>query len=170
MDNRFQIEFVRHAKYRMDENLRMIGICLNQLTEDEIWVKPSGSTNSVGNLLLHLCGNITQYGIASLDHRPDHRNREKEFSSHGEADKAKLLARLTQVVKEAQTVLEKSSEENLLSQREVQGYTFSGIGNVMHLVEHFSYHTGQIALWTKLVKNKDLGFYAGVDLNIKNKE
>lgn len=170
MDNQFHKEFVKHALYRMDENLRMIGICMNQLTEEEIWMKPNNSTNSIGNLLLHLCGNITQYAISSLDHRPDHRKRDEEFSSSREGDKAQLLARLGQVVKEAQKVLEQSDVKNLISTRQVQAYTFSGIGNVMHVVEHFSYHTGQIALSTKLLKNKDLGFYDGVDLNKKNKD
>lgn len=170
MDHQFHKEFVKHALYRMDENLRMIGICLNQLTEEEIWIKPNGSTNSVGNLLLHLCGNITQYAISSLDHRPDLRRRDEEFSSRHEGDKAQLLARLGQVVKEAQTILKYSTEKNLVALREVQGYSFSGIGNVLHVVEHFSYHTGQIALYTKLLQNKDLGFYDGVDLNIKNKD
>jgi uncharacterized damage-inducible protein DinB len=170
MDNQFHKEFVKHALYRMDENLRMIGICMNQLTEEEIWMKPNDSTNSIGNLLLHLCGNITQYAISSLDHRPDHRKRDKEFSSRHEGDKAQLLARLEQVVKEAQKVLKQSDEKNLINTRQVQAYTFSGIGNVMHVIEHFSYHTGQIALWTKLLQNKDLGFYDGVDLNNKNKD
>ena len=170
MDHQFHKEFVKHALYRMDENLRMIGICLNRLTEEQIWMKPNGSTNSVGNLLLHLCGNITQYAISSLDHRPDHRRREEEFSSRHKGDKAQLLAGLEEVVKEAQTVLKRSSEENLLAIRQVQGYSFSGIGNVLHVVEHFSYHTGQIALYTKLLQNNDLGFYDGVDLNNKNKD
>ena len=50
----------------------------------------------------------------------------------------------------------------------VQGFNFSGVGNIIHVTEHLSYHTGQIALWTKILKNKDLAFYGGVNLNAKN--
>jgi len=50
----------------------------------------------------------------------------------------------------------------------VQGYYHSGIGIIIHVTEHYSYHTGQIIFWVKLLKNKDLGFYAGIDLNVKN--
>ena len=50
----------------------------------------------------------------------------------------------------------------------VQGFQLSGIGIVVHVVEHYSYHTGQISFWTKQLKNKDLRFYAGLDLNVQN--
>ena len=60
------------------------------------------------------------------------------------------------------------SEEELMRKRMVQGFEYSGIGIIIHVTEHFSYHTGQIAFWTKQLKNKDLGFYADRDLEIKN--
>lgn len=64
-------------------------------------------------------------------------------------------------------MIQNISDEELLRVRAVQAYEFSGAGNIIHVVEHYSYHTGQIAFWTKLLKNKDLGFFAGVDLNQK---
>ena len=60
------------------------------------------------------------------------------------------------------------TEDQMLPERSVQGYSFSAIGIIMHVVEHYSYHTGQIAFWVKLLKDKDLGFYADMDLNVKN--
>jgi len=54
--------------------------------------------------------------------------------------------------------------------RSVQGFSFSGVGVIIHAVEHYSYHTGQIAFWVKQLKEKDLGFYNGTDLNIKNND
>ena len=56
----------------------------------------------------------------------------------------------------------------LLRSRTVQGFQLSGIGIVVHVTEHYSYHTGQIAFWTKQLKNKDLGFWEGKDLNAHN--
>jgi uncharacterized damage-inducible protein DinB len=65
-------------------------------------------------------------------------------------------------------VIKEASTEELLRVRSVQGYDYSGIGIIIHVTEHYSYHTGQIAFWTKLLQNKDLGFYANINLNAKN--
>ncbi|WP_435625613.1 DinB family protein [Flagellimonas sp.] len=166
----FKMEFVNQANYRMDESLRMVKKCFDQLSEELIWKKPNSVANSIGNLILHLCGNITQYGIASLQGLDDERNRDEEFETVSGYTKSELLQKLEQTVELAKTSFNKVSTEELLKPRKVQGFEFSGIGNVVHVVEHFSYHTGQIALWTKLLNNQDLGFYDGFDLNIKNEK
>lgn len=168
MDNQIQEEFVLNANYRMDESLRMIKICLDKLSENVIWQKPNETTNSIGNLILHLCGNITQYGIASLQGMEDNRNREKEFSTLSGYSKKELFQKLVSTVEEAKNAIKEASVEELIKKRSVQGFEFSGIGNIVHVVEHLSYHTGQIALWTKILNNKDLGFYEGIDLTVKN--
>ncbi|KPM33350.1 Hypothetical protein I595_253 [Croceitalea dokdonensis DOKDO 023] len=164
----FQEELIAHCHYRMDESLRMLRISLSTLTEDEVWQKPNASLNSVGNLVLHLCGNMRQYGIASLTEMEDNRNRDIEFSTTGGYDKTGLLKQLETTVTEVKQVISATTVERFLQKQKVQGFEFSGIGNCIHLVEHLSYHTGQIAFWAKLLKNKQLGFYAGVDLNKKN--
>ncbi len=167
-DSKIQEEFIQNANYRMDESLRMIKICLDKLSEEAIWQKTNESTNTIGNLILHLCGNITQYGIASLQGLEDNRDRDAEFAVFSGYSKSELFQKLKDTVEEAKKSFNNSSSENLLKKRSVQGFEFTGIGNIVHVVEHFSYHTGQIALLTKLQKNSDLGFYAGVDLNVKN--
>ncbi|MEM6864673.1 MAG: DinB family protein [Bacteroidota bacterium] len=164
----FKKEFVTQAGYRMDESLRMVKKCLDQLPEEMLWKKPNAVTNSIGNLILHLCGNITQYGIASLHGLDDDRNRDKEFETESGYAKQELFDKLAHTVYTAKSGFLEIAEEELLKKRKVQGFEFSGIGNIVHVVEHFSYHTGQIALWTKLLNNKDLGFYDGFDLNLKN--
>lgn len=170
MDNQIQEEFVLNANYRMNESLRMIKICLDKLSENMIWQKPNETTNSIGNLILHLCGNITQYGIASLQGMEDNRNREEEFSVLSGYSKKELFQKLVSTVEEAKNAIKKASVEELLKKRSVQGFEFSGVGNIVHVVEHLSYHTGQIALWTKILNNKDLGFYDGIDLTVKNED
>ncbi|MEM9361533.1 MAG: DinB family protein [Bacteroidota bacterium] len=164
----FEKEFVAQACYRMDESLRMVKKSIDQLSEEMVWKKPNSVTNSIGNLVLHLCGNITQYGIASLQGLDDDRNRDMEFETSSGYTKTELLNKLSNTVNEAKSSFRSSKTQELLQKRKVQGFEFSGIGNIIHVVEHFSYHTGQIALWTKLLNNKDLGFYDGFDLNIKN--
>ncbi len=154
--------------FRMEENTPRIEKCLAELTEAEVWQRPNPASNSIGNLILHLCGNITQYAISSLGNRPDARDRDAEFAAEGGFTKAELLDKLRATVNAAVETIRQAGEAELLRVRAVQGFRKSGIGIMVHVCEHYSYHTGQIAFWTKLLKNKDLGFYAGLDLNAKN--
>mgnify|MGYP000135285223 CR=1 FL=1 len=168
--NQLQNEVIQNAMYRMDESLRMVKICLDKLSEEVIWKKPNTSTNSIGNLILHLCGNITQYGIASLRGLDDNRDRDAEFAAFEGYNKTELYHKLLDTVEQAKKAFQEVSLRELIRKRSVQGFEFSGVGNIIHVVEHFSYHTGQIALWTKILNNADLGFYDGVDLNVKNED
>ncbi len=140
-----------------------------QLEEVDLWKRPNVSSNSTGNLILHLCGNITQYAISSLGCSKDIRNRDREFTIDSGYSKDELLQLIRDVIERAKENIKGCSEEQLLKLREVQGFNLTGIGIIIHVVEHYSYHTGQIAFWTKLLKDKDLGFYEGTDLNVKNK-
>ncbi len=152
----------------MEENTPRIEKCLAELNEDEIWLRPNDASNSIGNIILHLCGNIRQYAISSLGGMPDVRQRDEEFAARGGCTKQELYDRLSETVSVAIRIIREADEESLLKVRSVQGFDLSGIGIIIHVTEHYSYHTGQIAFWTKLLKAKDLGFYANIDLNIKN--
>lgn len=160
--------FKENAVYYMGESLRMIEKSMAQLNDEEVWEKPGPELNSMANLLLHLSGNIRQYIISSLGGQPDTRQRDLEFSQSGGASTEKLLAGFRATVAEAVTVIRGLTEKELLCLREVQGMEQDGIGIVIHVVEHLSYHTGQIAFWVKYRKNLDLDFYAGRDLNKSN--
>ncbi|MDF0705656.1 DinB family protein [Flagellimonas okinawensis] len=167
-ERELQEELVWNAGYRMKECLRMIKICLDQLTEEQVWQKPNESTNSIANLILHLCGNITQYGIASIQDLEDERKRDEEFSIESGYTKSELIKKLEDTISDAKRAFYDAPLKELLRKRNVQGFNFSGVGNIIHVTEHLSYHTGQIALYTKLLNNQDLGFYSGVNLNVKN--
>ena len=165
---RLVVELVKNALYRMDENTRMIKHSFYEISEEQLWEKPNTSLNSIANLLLHLCGNITQYIISSLGEKEDIRNRDLEFSTTGGLTKLEVLKKLEDTVDTAKRVIFDATPEQLIEIRSVQGFSFSGVGIIMHAVEHYSYHTGQIAFWVKQMKEKDLGFYDGIDLNTKN--
>ena len=161
----FREEVVKNACYRMDENLRMVKIALDKLTEAQLWQKPNSTLNSVGNLILHLCGNMTQYGIASLEGAEDKRQRDLEFSTEGGFSRTELLEKLSTTVQTVKSTFRTVSRQRLLQVAPVQGFQLSGTGNMIHVVEHFSYHTGQIAFWVKQLKDEQLGFYEGLDLS-----
>lgn len=163
-------EIITQAIRHFNENTDKVLHCLNQLSEEEVWQRPNKASNSVGNQVLHLCGNITQYAVSSLGQREDFRDRDREFSATGGIDKSTLEEKLLETVQVAIATFEKLPEAELMRVRSVQGFDYTGIAVMMHVVEHYSYHTGQIAFWTKLLKDKSLGFYDRIDLNIKNKE
>ncbi len=169
MNNKFQHEFIKESIYRINESTQRVLKCLNEIDEIELWKKPNEHSNSIGNIVLHLCGNISQYIISSLDQVEDIRERDKEFSANEAFKKSELLTKLQQTINEAITVMEGLVEAALVKLYFVQGFQLSGIGIIIHVTEHFSYHTGQIAFWVKLLKNTDLGFYQNINLNVKNK-
>ena len=161
-------EFKAQIMLRMEENPPRIERCLAELSEAEIWQRPNPASNSVGNLILHLCGNIRQYAIASLGQAPDQRQRDSEFAARDGYNKAELLEKLQSTVTAALETIRQTNDEEMMRVRSVQGFQMSGIGIAVHVCEHFSYHTGQIAFWVKLLKDKDLGFYGDLDLTVTN--
>ena len=161
-------EFIAQSIIKLKENGPRIQKCLDLLSEAEVWKRPNESSNSVGNLILHLCGNITQYIISSLGEKQDLRERDEEFLARSGTSKTELMDKLNSTVEESIEVIKILSKTELLTVRDVQGFSLSGVGIIILVVEHYSYHTGQIAFWTKLLKDRDLGFYSGQDLNRKN--
>ncbi len=168
-ENKLINDFKEQSVYRISLNYPRIEKCLTMLTEEEVWHKPNSSSNSIGNLILHLSGNITQYILSALGGEADNRVRDLEFSSSGVLDKAGLLDRIKDVSEKAMSIISSISEEHLLKNYEVQGYTLTGTAIIIHVTEHYSYHTGQITLLTKLFKDTDTGYYKNMDLNKKNR-
>lgn len=162
-------EFIHHSINRIEENTKKVTKCFDELDEKDIWIHPNESSNSIGNLVLHLCGNIRQYIISSLGGKEDTRERDLEFLTQSGLNKGELLGKLSAIINEAKTIISAADAGNLLKVRSVQGYEYSGLGIIYHVVEHYSYHTGQIIFFTKLLKNKDMAFYSGINLNKKNK-
>ncbi|HUB52835.1 MAG TPA: DUF1572 family protein [Terracidiphilus sp.] len=129
------------------------------LTEAQVWWRPNAASNSIGNLILHLNGNVTQWLIDSFNRDEDKRNRPAEFAAEGGLSAAELLAKLGATMERASQVLERLTVEELLAPYEIQGYHVHGLDAVYQVVEHFGLHYGQIAYIAKSLTAKDLGFY-----------
>lgn len=167
--NDLQKEFIDQSIFRLQESAERIFSCMQEIGDEQLWLRPNESSNSIGNIILHLCGNIRQYAVSSLGNQPDTRMRDLEFSTQEGFTKDELADRLRSTLEEAIQTIRSLDEESLIKTRTVQGFHLTGIGIIIHVTEHLSYHTGQVAFWVKCLKNKDLGFYAGIDLNTKNK-
>jgi uncharacterized damage-inducible protein DinB len=141
-----------------DHHLPRITRCLTLLPEKEIWWRPHRTSNSVGNLVLHLCGNVRQWIVSGVGGAPDRRQRDQEFAERGPIPKRRLIAQLTRTVNEACRVLQKASAAGLAKPRLIQGYRVTGFEAIAHVTEHFAHHSGQIILITKMRLRRDLGF------------
>ena len=130
------------------------------LSQEQIWWRPNEASNSVGNLILHLNGNVWQWLVASFNRLTDERDRPAEFSATGDLSAADLLARLGQTMDEASKVLARLTEEDLLATWHIQGYSVSGLTAVYQVIEHFGLHYGQIVYITEMQEGRDLGFYS----------
>jgi uncharacterized damage-inducible protein DinB len=153
---RFIEQAIQHVQ---NEFLSRITDSVALLSDQELWWRPNESSNSIGNLLLHLSGNVRQWIISGLGGKEDLREREKEFMERGSASAQELLSLLRATVSEAVSVLHNLSEESLLEKHRIQVYDVDGIQAIFHVVEHFSGHTGQIIYIVKMLKDKDLRFY-----------
>jgi uncharacterized damage-inducible protein DinB len=129
------------------------------LSDEQIWWRPNEASNSIGNLILHLNGNVGQWLVASFNRLEDRRDRPAEFNATGDLSATDLLNRLGQTLDEAAKVLARLTPEELLATWQIQGYTVSGLAAVYQVVEHFGLHYGQIVYITKMQEGRDLGFY-----------
>jgi uncharacterized damage-inducible protein DinB len=158
------IEETKRRLFR--DNQPRIHKCLGLLAEEEIWHRPNAETVSVGNLVLHLCGNVRQNILHGLGGAPDRRTRARELDEPGPIPAAELLRRLDELMTEVDAALDRLDPASLLEIRRVQGFDESGLSILVHVVEHFSYHVGQMTWFVKARKAVDMGYYAGYDLDV----
>jgi uncharacterized damage-inducible protein DinB len=133
--------------------------CVEDMSEEDLWWRPNEQSNSAGNLILHLCGNMKQWIVRSIGGMPFDRNRDAEFAERRPRPKAELLAGIEAIMNEVDGVLERLPPGGLLERFPVQIYQTSRLQAIYHVVEHFSYHLGQILFIYKLRSGKDPRFY-----------
>jgi uncharacterized damage-inducible protein DinB len=155
-DNKIARLFLNDAESRLKYYLSRILRCLDALSDEEIWWWPNEASNSAGNLVLHLSGNVRQWIISGLGGAADTRERDLEFSERGPVARRKLATLLHATVNEACRVLKKLTPQSLARSYTIQGYHVTGVEAVSHVCEHFAHHAGQIIYITKMRQGKDL--------------
>jgi uncharacterized damage-inducible protein DinB len=135
---------------------------LQHLTDDDVWWRPNEASNSIGNLLLHLRGNTTQWIIGGVGKRPYERKRQQEFDERTHVSARELIATLRAVVEEACAIISTVDATELLTRRQIQDYDVTVLEAIYHVVEHFSMHTGQIIMMAKLRTGEDLKLWRPV--------
>ena len=154
-----EADFLTSAADKLAENLDRIETCLTELPPPSLWARDSDTENAVGNLLLHLEGNVRQWILSGIGAGPDERDRPSEFSARTGANASVLFAKLRGTVGEALALIRSLPHRRLTEEVSIQGSDTTVLSAIFHVVEHFSGHTYQIILLTKRFTGKDLGFY-----------
>ncbi|MCF8237482.1 MAG: DUF1572 domain-containing protein [Saprospiraceae bacterium] len=156
---------IREVEHRiLGESIPRIRKCLVQLTPGQIWFRPYPEMASIGNLVLHLIGNARQWILQAMVGQHFVRDRVAEFSETGPIPTEELLQMLTLLEADLRVGLPSITEDQMLQIYPIQIFEETGVSVLVHVIEHFSYHTGQIARDTKRILKVDLEFYEANDL------
>ncbi|MCB9383873.1 MAG: DUF1572 family protein [Bryobacterales bacterium] len=153
-------EVVRQCSHELEQSLGKIERALERLPAEHLWNRAHENENAIGNLLLHLAGNLRQWIICGVGGQPDTRDRASEFAQREALPLDGLLAKLRATVEEAEATLDAVTPDVLLEKRRIQVYEVTGTQALLHVITHFSEHTGQILWAVKRMTGEDLAFYA----------
>jgi uncharacterized damage-inducible protein DinB len=169
------LAFLRHTRFRLREDyLVKIAAALSELTDEQVWWRPNDASNSAGNLILHLSGNVRQWIIAGVGGQPNLRDRASEFAERRQIGRDALLELLTATLNEVDAALAKLEDDVVAAQSDAplqrecmpQGFTQTVLDAIFHVVEHFSYHTGQIVFIAKWKAADQVRLYDDQQLNL----
>src|SRR5262245_47828774 len=167
--------FLRQARFRLREDYFVkIAASLAPLTDEQIWWRPNDASNSIGNLILHLCGNARQWIVAGVGGAPDTRDRPQEFATRERIGRGELLRLLEEALRDVDARLVALANELTAAGSDAplqrvcvpQGFRQTVLDAIFHVVEHFSYHTGQIVMLAKWQATEPLRLYDDAQLNV----
>ena len=152
--------FIARSRYWLTKEYPIkIRRCVDVLPRAVVWARPNQASNSVGNLIVHLTGNVSEWILGGIGGRPITRYRAGEFAQRDGADGSKLLENLEAVLTEADAVLADLTEKDLERSVVIQDRDSTVLAAVYHVVEHFAMHTGQIISMTKMYAPGKIHFY-----------
>ena len=152
--------FIQRSRYFLAyEYPTKIRMAVVGLPQDIVWWRANEESNSIGNLLLHLAGNIRQWVVTGIGGAAGTRVRSLEFSMREGPDAAELLEILESAVRDADAVLATIDSGQLDRELTIQGRQTTVLAAVYHVVEHFSMHAGQIFVIAKMHAPGSVAFY-----------
>lgn len=149
----------RASQYLLGDYLPKIERCLEKLSDEQIWWRANEESNSIGNLILHLCGNARQWIVCGIGSASDARNRDSEFEQRDVIPRDELVTLLRSTLSDVHATLQSVDPSTLLEYRKIQGNDVDILEAIFHVTEHFSMHAGQIIMLTKMMTSDDLRFY-----------
>lgn len=152
-------EFIRDMGLCLSECVDRIEHCLDQLNDDQVWWRPHDSLNAIGNLLLHLCGNLRQWVLAGVDNADHQRDRPAEFSARGPISKSELIGLVMEHANDARRVMAKVTADRLLEVRRIQGFDVTVMRAIIDSISHFKAHTQEIIFLTRIQLSDEYRFF-----------
>jgi uncharacterized damage-inducible protein DinB len=152
-------EFLKYSSERLEQLAGHIEDCVSRLNQDQIWTRNAENLNSIGNLILHLCGNVRQWIGFGVGELPDQRDRDSEFAARGAMQPAELTKRLKSSVTESAGIIRNFDTSRLMEKVTIQNYEVTKMQAIYQVVQHFSQHAGQIMFITKMLTGADLGYF-----------
>ncbi|HEY0161300.1 MAG TPA: DinB family protein [Edaphobacter sp.] len=156
MDYEIGVLFLKASSEKLGAMTGFLASCLNRLSDEQVWQRRSVHENTVGNLVLHLCGNARQWIMHGVGEATDVRVRDEEFSAEGGLGPAELLRTFEQTMQEARAVIDSLPPERLLDRTVPQGREVTKLEAIHQVVGHVQQHVGQIILLTKQICGTDL--------------
>lgn len=152
--------FIERSRYYLaDEYPAKLRLVLREIPASAIWHRPNEASNSIGNLVLHLAGNVREWIVSGIGGAPVTRDRASEFARRDGPGVEDLVLELESAVREADAVLAMLGEADLGRACTIQGRETTVLAAVYHVVEHFAMHTGQIILLAKVHVPGRIHFY-----------
>ena len=156
MDSQIAALFLDFSGRKLEQMTTTLNTCLDRLTDEQIWQRGGAHENAIGNLVLHLCGNMRQWIMYGVDRQPDVRVRDAEFSADGGMGRAELVALFGSTVAEAREILARLPAERLTDRTNPQHGEVAVLDAIYQVVGHVQQHVGQIILLTKQMAATDL--------------
>jgi hypothetical protein len=156
MDNAIAALFLDYSCKKLDGMTDNLRVCLSKLTDAQIWERHGAHENAVGNLVLHLCGNMRQWITHGVGGAKDVRVRDAEFSATDGLSGAELMEKFAATVTEARGIIASVPAERLVERITPQTHEVSVLDAIYQVVGHVQQHVGQIILLTKQMTAKDL--------------
>ncbi|WP_051978477.1 DinB family protein [Edaphobacter aggregans] len=156
MDNEIGVLFLKSSSTKLEQMTGYLKTCLGKLSDEQIWERHGAHENAVGNLVLHVCGNMRQWIMHGCAGASDVRVRDKEFAAGGGLTAGELTEHLEATVSEAREVIDSLPSARLVERTTPQGREVSVLEAIYQVVGHVQQHTGQIILLTKQMTGKDL--------------
>ena len=156
MDNNVAALFLDYSCDKLEQMRSCLEVCLGKLTDEQVWERHGAHENAIGNLVLHLCGNMRQWIMHGVGGAEDVRMRDAEFAATDGMSRSALIELFATTVAEARETIATVSAERLVEIVHPQGRTVSVLGAIYQVVGHVQQHVGQIILLTKQMTASDL--------------
>jgi uncharacterized damage-inducible protein DinB len=128
-----------------------ITACLDVLTDEELWWRPSEQANAVANLVLHLSGSNRYHLEQVIGGRDLVRDRAAEFSARDTCSRAELLSTWDGALRGIDEVLGGLDPARLMDTTDRTGKVTTYAQILLHVTHHNAVHLGQIVWITKLL-------------------